>query len=298
MKTNKKDKEIKENRIEIKLNAYKKELNKENLKDLTLDELENFVRSNFNNSANRSGFYNQVSIINEILEQNNSLVKIDSAKLVNSCVTFDETKYFTRAELTDICDLLTNAQDKFILYALFLGIMGKGCDDLLSIKTEDVASDYSYIRVKGEVVFTDENLKKYLEDTMNEEVYVREALKHGIVYEELNMNNPYLIKPIPSVKNDNGINKMSKAALNGRFSKLNSVLLETEQKVIVTLNPTALYYSGIMFKMFEKEVDNCMEWSIPILEDYLKMNSIPVNAIELYRKYYNKYHGSNSLREA
>lgn len=296
MKTNKKDKEIKEERIQDKLNTYRKELGKENLKDLTLDELENFVRSNFNNSANRSGFYNQVSIINEILEQNNSLIKVDSAKLVNSCVTFDETKYFTKAELTDICDLLTNAQDKFILYALFTGIMGKNCDDLLSIKTEDVASDYSYIRVKGEVVFADDNLKKYIKDTMEEEVYVRENNKYGITYEDLNMNNPYLIKPIPSTKNDDGINKMSKAALNGRLSKLNSLLLN--QKIVVTLNPTALYYSGIMFKMFVKEIEDNIEWSIPILDDYLKMNSIPVNAIELYRKYYNKYHGSNSLREA
>ena len=295
MKTNKKDKEIKEERIQDKLNTYRKELGKENLKDLTLDELENFVRSNFNNSANRSGFYNQVSIINEILEQNNSLIKVDSAKLVNSCVTFDETKYFTKAELTDICELLTNAQDKFILYALFTGIMGKNCDDLLSIKTEDVASDYSYIRVKGEVVFADDNLKKYIKDTMEEEVYVRENNKYGITYEDLNMNNPYLIKPIPSTKNDDGINKMSKAALNGRLSKLNSLLLN--QKIVVTLNATALYYSGIMFKMFEKEIDDNIEWNITNISDYLKMKSIPVNAIELYRKYYNKYHGSNSLRE-
>ena len=295
MKTNKKDKEIKENRIQEKLNLYRKELGKENLKDLTLDELENFVRSNFNNSANRSGFYNQVSIINEILEQNNSLIKIDSAKLVNSCVTFDETKYFTRAELVDICDLLTNSQDKFILYALFSGIMGKNCDDLLSIKVEDIASDYSYIKVNDSIVFADENLKKYIKNIIDEEVYVREGLKHGIVYEDLNMNNPYLIKPIPSVKNDDGINKMSKAALNGRLSKLNSLLLN--QKIVVTLNATALYYSGIMFKMFEKEIDDNVEWNITNISDYLKMKSIPVNAIELYRKYYNKYHGSNSLRE-
>ena len=48
---------------------------------------------------------------------------------------------------------------------------------------------------------------------------------------------------------------------------------------------------------FEKEIDENVEWSIEKLDQYLKMNDYYINAIELYRKYYNKYHGTNSIAE-
>lgn len=289
---NKKDKDKKKERIERRLNTYRKEVGKDNIKDLTLEELENFVKKYYK-SSNRIGFYNQISILNEILIENNNKNMIDSRKLVNECVKFNEDKYFTKPEVIDLCNSLTNYQDKFIIYALFSGIVGKNCDDLLSIKTKDIATDCSYIKVNGKVFFTDDTLKKYTRELIKEKVYIRETSK-GDFPVELNMDNPYLIKLMPNKKND-ALNKMPLSTLHGKLSKLTNLLLEEGFNVKLTVS--SLYYSGIMFKMFEKEIDENVEWSIEKLDQYLKMNDYYINPIELYRKYYNKYHGTNSIVE-
>ena len=291
----KRDRDIKKNRTEKNLKAYTRELNKNYIKNLTQEEIENFIKENYK-SGNRLGFYNQISILNDILIEKGSKIVINSKSLVNECVIADDSKYFLKAEILDICNALTNTQDKFIIYALFNGIMGKNCEDLLSIKTTDVSKDCSYIKVNGHIYFLDDILKEYVKDLLKDEVYIREVPNSNAEYiERLNTSCPYLIKPVPNKRTNDGLDMMTRNNLNGRLQKLNKLLLE--EGYDVRLAPKSLYFSGIMFKMFEKEIDENVEWTVEGLDDWLKMNDYQINSIELYRKYYNKYHGANSLNE-
>lgn len=291
----KRDRDIKKERTEKNLKAYTRELNKNYIKNLTQEEIENFIKENYK-SGNRLGFYNQISILNDILIEKGSKIVINSKELVNECVITDDSKYFLKAEVLDICNALTNTQDKFIIYALFNGIMGKNCEDLLSIKTTDVAKDCSYIKVNGHIYFLDDELKKFTEDLLKDEVYVRETPNLNTEYtERFNTSSPYLIKTIPNKRTNDGLDMMTRNNLNGRLQKLNKLLLE--EGLDVKLAPRSLYYSGIMFKMFQKETDENIEWTVEGLDDWLKMNDYQINSIELYRKYYNRYHGANSLNE-
>lgn len=288
---NKKDKEIKFVRIKQYLHDFKLKIGKS---ELTQEELDQFVVEYFQ-SINRSAFYNQMSILNGILEEENSKVIVDSAKLVNRCVKINENKYFTRKEVLDICNALENTQDKFIVYAIFSGILGKGCEDLLDIKVEDVAEDFSYIQLKNDKIFCDDTMKEYLRDVIEDPIYVT-TFKGDLRIEYLNQDNPYLLKPIPSSwRNNDGMDRMTTAVITNRFKKLSKGL--QDDGLEVELNTRAIWYSGIMFKMFEKEVNDGVEFTIPKLDNYLKMNGLNVNAIELYRKYNNKYFGVNNLEE-
>lgn len=286
----KKDKDIKRGRIEEYVREYKLKLGKQ---ELSQEELNGFV-VNYFQSINRSAFYNQMSILNDILKEQGSKVFVDTAKMVNRCVKFNESKYFTRKEIMDICNALENTQDKFIVYAMFSGILGKGCEDLLNIKVEDVAEDYSYIKIRNDKFFCDSFMKELIEDMIENPIYVS-FFKADKRIVEFNKQNPYLVKVVPSVRNNNGVDRMTRAVISNRFKKLSNEI--KNYGLDFELNAQAIYYSGIMFRMFEKEVNDGVKFTVPTLDNYLKVNGLNVNAIELYRKYNNKYFGVNNLEE-
>ena len=126
-------------RLNNKLNAFmqKKGLNNTNISESDIEEFAiNVLRS-----TNRSAFYNHLQLLNNILESKNINYQVKEEKLVDKCVVFDESKYFTKSQILDICDLLLNACDKFIIYAMFYGILGKEYNDLRNIKIKDIARE-------------------------------------------------------------------------------------------------------------------------------------------------------------
>lgn len=286
----KKDKDIKKIRIEKYIKEFKLKLGKS---ELSQEELDGFVVEYFQ-SVNRSAFYNQMSILNDILEEQGSKVFVNTSKMVNRCVKLKESKFFTRKEIMDICDILENSQDKFIVYGIFSGILGKGCELLLNIKTEDLSDNFSYIQIKDHKFFCDDIMKDIIEDMIENPIYISTfRLDKKIV--SLNKDNPYLLKPMPSVRNNDGMDKMTRAVITSRFKRLSEEI--KNYGLNFDLNTKAIYYSGIMAKMFEKEVNEGIRFTIPTLRKYLKANKLNINAIELYRKYNNKYFGVNSLEE-
>ena len=288
-----KDKDIKIDRLENKLNAYmlKKGLNNSNI---TEDDIEEFA-VNVLRSTNRSAFYNHLQLLNNILESKNINYQVKEEKLVDRCVVFDESKYFTKSQILDICDLLLNACDKFIIYAIFCGILGKEYDELRNIKVKDIAEDFSYIVIDDRKILLDDNLKEFTRETLEQEVYVKN--ENGIYkYQEFNMNSEYLLKTINSKRNNHGLNKMGKSVFAVKLMKLSEEL--QAGGINATLTASGIYYSGIMYKMFELESLYGITWSISKIKNYLDMNNFNINANEISFKYHNFYHSCNSSVES
>ena len=284
-----KDKDIKIDRLNNKLNFYmqKKGLNNTNISESDIEEFAvNVLRS-----TNRSAFYNHLQLLNDILANKNINYQLRESKLVDKCVVFDESKYFTKSQILDICDLLLNECDKFIVYAIFCGILGKEYDELRNIKVKDVAEDFSYIVIDGRKILLDDNLKEFTRETLEQEVYVKN--ENGIYkYQEFNMNSEYLLKTINSKRNNHGLNKMGKSVFAIKLMKLSEEL--QAGGINATLTASGIYYSGIMYKMFELESLYGVSWSISKIKNYLDTNGFNINANELSFKYHNMYHGVNS----
>ena len=287
-----KDKDIKIDRLNNKLNSYmqKKGLNNTNISESDIEEFAvNVLRS-----TNRSAFYNHLQLLNNILKNKNINYQVKEEKLVDKCVIFDESKYFTKSQILDICDLLINACDKFIIYAMFYGILGKEYDDLRNIKIKDIAEDYSYILIDGRKILLDDVLKEYVKETIEQEVYVKN--ENGVYkYQEFNMNSEYLLKTINNKRNNYGLNKMGKSVFAVKLIKLSEEL--KEGNINATLTASGLFYSGIMYKLFELESLHNIIWSISKIKNYLDVNGYNINANELSFKYHQFYHGTKSSIE-
>ena len=65
-----------------------------------------------------------------------------------------------------------------------------------------------------------------------------------------------------------------------------------------TLTASGIYYSGIMYKMFELESLYGITWSISKIKNYLDTNGFNINSNEISFKYHNFYHSCNSSVES
>ncbi|WP_312286836.1 hypothetical protein [Terrisporobacter sp.] len=262
---------------------------------LTVKDVEKFMDEYFK-TINRSSFYNNVKILNELLNDNEINIFIDSKKYTDDYVNVPDEQILTQNEVERLCKNTVNYQDQLIIYGLFKRIYGKNYSDLLNITKNDVAEDYSYINLQsGKRFICDDFMKKILRGCMKQEVYYKYVTSEEIRssnYYELAEDSPYLIKPMPTPKNNFGRNAMSASALQRKFEKISAAYKdETGEDVILT--GTSLLKSGVLYDMFIQEIENGKDWSIEEIDKYLKMNGIRANKNELYRSYYQRYHGTN-----
>ena len=285
---------IKKERVNNNLDKFMK-LEKLSYNDLTIENIEKFMDENFK-TINRSAFYNNVKILNEILNDNEINIFIDSKKYIDTYVNIPDEQYLTLKEVQSLCNITINFQDKLIIYGLFKGIYGKNYSDLLNITKNDVAEDYSYIKLQsGKKFICDDFMKNILRGCMKQEVYYKyissDELRSNDYY-ELAKDSNYLIKPMPTPKNDYGRNPLSASALQRKFNKISSAFKdETGEDVILT--GMSLIKSGVLYDMFIQEIENGKNWSIEEIDKYLKMNGIKGNKNEIYRAYYQRYFGTN-----
>lgn len=289
-----KDYIVKKERVNNNLNKF---VRVENLSydELTVKDIEKFMDEYFK-TINRSSFYNNVKILNELLNDNEINIFIDSKKYTDDYVNVPDEQILTLKEVQNLCTSTENYQDKLIIYGLFNGIYGKNYSDLLNITKNDVAEDYSYINLdSGKRFICDDFMKEILEGCMYEYIYIKYVTSQEIRssnYYELAKDSPYLIKPMPTPKNNFGRNAMSASALQRKFEKISaSYKDETGEDVILT--GTSLLKSGVLYNMFIQEIENGKDWSIEEIDKYLKMNGIRANKNEIYRSYYQRYHGTN-----
>ena len=294
MKKISKDYIVKKERVNNNLNKFMR-VESLSYDELTVKDIEKFMDEYFK-AINRSSFYNNVKILNEILNDNEINIFIDSKKYIDDYVNVPDEQILTLKEVQRLCKTTLNYQDRLIIYGLFKGIYGKNYSDLLYITKNDVAEDYSYINLEsGKRFICDDFMKNILRGCMKEKSYRKYVTSTEIrsSYEfDLAEDSPYLIKPMPAPKNNFGRNAMSAATIQRKFEKISAAYKdETGEDVILT--GTSLLKSGVLYDMFIQEIENGKDWSIEEIDKYLKMNGLKINKNELYRSYYQRYHGTN-----
>ena len=89
-----------------------------------------------------------------------------------------------------------------------------------------------------------------------------------------------------------GMKKLGKSVLAVKLMKLSEEL--QAGGINATLTASGLYYSGIMYRLFELESLYGITWSISKIKNYLDTNGYNINPSELSFKYHNFYHGTSS----
>jgi hypothetical protein len=284
---------------EIKFQRTVKRLNDtfkgKEISELNSDELKQFILDNFK-TINRSAYYNSIKILNDILKEYNNEIEIDSKLYVEECVQTKDIQYFTKTEIINVCNALLNFQDKLIIYLLWNGVMGKEYCDILNMRVDDVAKDYSYININGRKFMCDDYMKFLVRGTIKQITYVKfvrnsEELLSPDTF-DFNSSSPYLIKVKPSKRNSDGLRPMTSSALQRKLTKLQDIYLEECNEQII-LSGLSLVKSGILYDLFMREVKNGDVWTIENISEYLKVRGYKINKNELYRIYWNRYHGSN-----
>ena len=288
------DFEVKLNRVNRKLKKFLK-IEQLEMDRLNIEDLEKFMVEYFA-TINRSAFYDSVRCLNAILEHNNINIVIDSKDYVDKCVKVPDEKYLTYTEVQRLCDSLINYQDKLMIYGLFKGIYGKAYNDLLTISTDNVADDYSYIDLaSGKRFMCDDYMKRILRGSFKAKTYFKyikadsDKMRADDCYELA--DSKYAIKPMPTAKNNDGKNPMAAASLQRNFMKFEKAFRDATGEDI-SITGESLITSGILYDMFQKEVEG-KEWTVEEVDNYLKMNGLKKNKNEIYRKYYNRYYGTN-----
>ena len=230
------------------------------------------------------GLYTNITYINEVLR----FLGRDDLILTTNEFQGDmgkKTDLFARQEIIDICDALANAQDKFIIYALFSGIRGNKYSDLVNLKVEDVNFDTKEIKLpSGKVVIMDEYLEDILKDITDKEYgsYYYKLNRSGFYdvnsFYKLNMDCEYVVKVKPTTTNGNGLGSFSFQGLQTRLKGLSKVLG-------VNILGVNVYRSGVLAKMNEiKE-----RWTQNEISEFLKDNQYNLTVYETQRAYEDFY---------
>lgn len=284
------DKKIKMNRMENKINNLidkigEKNINEQVIKDFAVKNLK---------TINRSSFYDGFRILKEVLDTKGIKYDLKEDELMEKCLYFDESKYFTKTQILDVINSLINAQDKLLIYLIFNKVLGKKFKDLLEIKVSDVAQDYSYINVNGNKILCDDIMKELVKDTIEQEVYVNTTRSRNVMYYDLNMSSEYLFKTLCNRYTNNGLEPMKRSNLSGKLTVLTKEL--QHGGLNVTLTATGIYQSAVMYDMFVLQTLDNIIWTIQNTKSYLDINGYNMNANELSLKYHRLYYGMNSSR--
>lgn len=226
------------------------------------------------------GLYTNILYINEILEYlNREDLKLNIQDIQEE--TPNKPNMFTKEEIIDICNTLVNAQDRFILYALFSGIRGNKYEDLVNLKTKDINFDTKEIKLpSGRIMIMDEYLEDILRDVTDKEFgsYYYKLNRSGKYdinsFYKFNMDSEYVLKVKPTVTNNHGVGCMSFQGLQTRFKGLSSIL-DTE---ILGVN---VYRSGVIYKMHEIK----QNWVQSEIDAFLKDNGYKLTPYETKRAY-------------
>lgn len=269
-----------------------------NIKKATKKELINLCQTGNTKIANRSygALKTRVDAINDILKWLRTDTKLSMTDFNTEEILVDnKIRYFTKEEMQDICDLFINPQDKFIVYGMFMGILGKAYSDLLNLTVNDIDMDNKIIKTpSGKIIEMDEYLLDIVEDVIDPVYgatyykYMKDETEGSTTGDyKLNMSCKYIIKPKPYSKNNDGLDPMKVNGIQRRLLKLSEVL--SSENFQVSLSGTDIYRSGVMYRMHLIEESTKASWTCASLETWLKDNGIKAQPFELYRLYNNKY---------
>lgn len=245
--------------------------------------------------VNRSytGLITRLESINNILLWVNSNVTLSMRDFnTEEVLEQDRDRYYTKEEIQDLCDLLINPQDRFIIYGLFSGICGKAYSDLLELKINNIDMVNRVLTTKsGKIISIDDYLYDIIKDCQDETFgsfyykYFKANENEGMTSKgyKLEMSSEYIIKSKPYTRNNQGRDPMTLNGIQSRFKRL-SEALEME------ISGSDIVKSGLMYTMHQLEENKGIVWTHAKIEKWAKENGISAQSYKLYRSYRMKYH--------
>ena len=267
--------------------------------EMSKNELIDLCQEGKDKIANKSYYSMNVRVkaINDILKWLQMDITLSMRDFdIEEVLACPDDRFFTKEEMQDVCDLFINPQDKFIIYALFCGIYGKGYSDLLNLKVKDIDIENKIITTpSGRIIHMDNYLLDVAKDTIDPTwgatyyKYIPSENKGSTTDTyDLNMSSEYVLKAKPYSKNNNGLDAMKVNGIQRRLIKLSELS-------DFNLSGTDILRSGMMHNMHLEELETGKEWTCASLEIWLKENGLKAQPFELYRLYKNKYKKEQSF---
>jgi len=141
-----------------------------------------------------------------IADNQNHFIEIDY-KILMSCVNLGllKDKIITREKLLSLIpELYENPVDQFIPLAIFEGICGDKCRDLLSLRKIDADNGYCYINGNVKILMSEE-LQKYAKRSADEYVYYNSASTGKRKEFPLDKTDDHIIKKVITNGKQDGV---------------------------------------------------------------------------------------------
>jgi hypothetical protein len=253
------------------------------------EDIKEIIRKSFSSSEKNTTSYGtlqvKANLLREVLEFMGVKAEVDTSKM-KELVSSEIDGFYTQKEIISICNTFENPQDKFIVYALFMGINGKEYEDICTLKETDIDFEDKSIKLSNKTIPMDEYLEEVLRDALDKEfgmiyykIIDKESTMRTVDYYDLNPECAYVIKPKPYSKNNNGMDHMKKSGLRARLKTLSDASG-------FRLTPNNIERSGVMHKMNNIGKD---DWTNSEVKSFLKYCGVRSNYIELLRLYKIKY---------
>ena len=245
-----------------------------NIKEATREEIKDFIQKYWIDGVNYNTARGYLLYINIMLEQEKknmtfSVSEFDTSTAVKGIIRKDD--------MIRGLENVINAQDKFMIYALFNGIFGKKAIELNDLKKEDINLVSGIITLPDRIVIMDEEFKEITRKALNQEVYY--LVKGDKVSEfELSTDAPYVFSPKPMKKNNYGLDKLSYSGIRSRF-------YNTVESMGIEVTMDGLVKSGYVYRLM---VDG-VEKSLPEVEKWVEKNNISVCKYTLFKLYKDLY---------
>ena len=242
---------------------YEEKYNKE-LHQFTYEELIDYYSTL--TSISKNSIYVKHSMIKKFLvfANNESINKIDKEFLLT---LVEKTRtYKSLSQIKQLCDdNFINYSDKALILLLYHAIKGKSqLEELRYLKTTDINFKLNTIILPNRTIEIKDEYTMYVLNKAIKEKSLGKYLQQEIrssshIY--YNLDNPYVFKPKPSKKNDNGLAPLSFSSMTNRLFRLTNLIGMTVQEV---------YQFGICSIIDEYQRGHNKSLSLKEMEFYLK----------------------------
>ena len=220
-------------------------------------------------SPKLNSIYMYASNMRAILKDLGIDIEVKTSRVLEECME-DTISIMKYEELIHVTESLLNKRDSLICYLAWLGW---SYDEITSLRKDNYKNK-----------FDGDSYGYYLCEMAWEEVeYVLASpslyCSEGFIY---NPDNPFVIRPKPTVANDYGIHRLTEFAIKTLFSKLS-------ENYCKKINHRDLRISGMLYSYDKFLKDNNLEFSVKTLQKFLDDTGRKGGLCSLYdhyRKYY------------
>lgn len=206
-------------------------------------------------------------------------------KLTVSDFTVKSTKdgLVSKEEVMTYIDILDNEQDKFIIYALFNGIVGKQVEELRTLKVEQVDFKNKKIMLSDGAVDMDDTMMVLAEGAIKQERYDLIKFSEGAMVQsfDFNMSSKYILKNRPTKTNGMGTDAMKYDGFRSRLKTISKCLDNN-------ITPDLLLKSGYAYLVYKEYGTDA---TYTMIEKIMKEKNIKANirtVINAYKDIYVK----------